>query len=62
MQEDSSQRPNEKDGDGPVHVQCQELEFSYASRPKAKVLQGIDVDVSSPSNNKRPYVSSNHIQ
>jgi ABC-type multidrug transport system fused ATPase/permease subunit len=44
---DSTQEPDEKDGDGPAQVGCEEVEFAYSTRPNAKVLQGVNVDVSS---------------
>ncbi|KAJ9646638.1 hypothetical protein H2199_002687 [Coniosporium tulheliwenetii] len=49
IREDQSQSPpGEKDSDsgrGPAHVECEDLEFSYASRPNTKVLQGVNIDV-----------------
>lgn len=30
---------------GPAQVDCEDLEFAYTSRPAAKVLQGLDVEV-----------------
>ncbi|EFQ93765.1 hypothetical protein CFE70_003811 [Pyrenophora teres f. teres 0-1] len=46
VQEDPTRPPfeNEKDK-GPVHMEIQDVVFAYESRPHAKVLQGINVDV-----------------
>ncbi|CAO2653774.1 Nn.00g031850.m01.CDS01 [Neocucurbitaria sp. VM-36] len=47
VQEDSSKPPFEDDEKdrGPAHVEVQDVAFAYESRPHAKVLEGIDVDV-----------------
>ncbi|KAF1850793.1 P-loop containing nucleoside triphosphate hydrolase protein [Cucurbitaria berberidis CBS 394.84] len=46
VQEDSSKPPFDNGEDrGPAHVEVQDVAFAYASRPHAKVLEGIDVDV-----------------
>jgi ATP-binding cassette subfamily B (MDR/TAP) protein 1 len=46
VQEDASKPPfdDEKDDD-PAHIQAQDVAFSYVSRPNAKILEGVDVDV-----------------
>lgn len=46
MEEDPSKPPfdNEKDK-GPAHIKVDDIAFAYVSRPHAKVLEGIDVDV-----------------
>jgi ATP-binding cassette subfamily B (MDR/TAP) protein 1 len=46
VQEDSTKPPfdNGKD-EGPSHIQVQDVAFAYESRPHAKVLEGVDVDV-----------------
>ncbi|KNG46830.1 multidrug resistance protein 1 [Stemphylium lycopersici] len=46
VEEDASKPPfnNEKDKD-PAHIEVQDITFAYESRPHAKVLEGIDVDV-----------------
>jgi ATP-binding cassette subfamily B (MDR/TAP) protein 1 len=47
VQEDLSKPPFDDDGDkGPAHVEVQEVAFAYPSRPHAKVLENISVDVS----------------
>ncbi|KAF1945189.1 P-loop containing nucleoside triphosphate hydrolase protein [Clathrospora elynae] len=47
VQEDPSKPPfeDEQDKKGPAHLEIQDVSFAYESRPHAKVLQGIDVDV-----------------
>lgn len=49
VQEDPSKPPfsddSEKDGQGPAHVQVEDVAFAYESRPHAKVLDDINVDV-----------------
>ncbi|KAH7371427.1 P-loop containing nucleoside triphosphate hydrolase protein [Pyrenochaeta sp. MPI-SDFR-AT-0127] len=46
VQEDSSKPPHDDEKDrGPAHVEIQDVAFAYESRPHAKVLEGIDVDV-----------------
>jgi ATP-binding cassette subfamily B (MDR/TAP) protein 1 len=54
VQEDSSKPPfdNGNDSQGlahPAHIEVQDVAFAYESRPHAKVLEGIDVDVSTMS-------------
>ncbi|OAL47500.1 multidrug resistance protein-like protein 1 [Pyrenochaeta sp. DS3sAY3a] len=45
-QEDSSKPPFDDEKDkGPAHIEIQDVEFAYESRPHAKVLEGIDVDI-----------------
>ncbi|ENI01981.1 hypothetical protein COCC4DRAFT_202734 [Bipolaris maydis ATCC 48331] len=46
VEEDPSKPPfeNEKDK-GPAHIEVDDIAFAYVSRPHAKVLEGIDVDV-----------------
>jgi ATP-binding cassette, subfamily B (MDR/TAP), member 1 len=48
VHEDPSKPPHPRDGDEPgaTHIECQDIAFAYASRPKANVLDGINVDVS----------------
>ena len=47
VQEDASKPPFDDEKDkGPAHVEIQDVAFAYESRPNAKVLEGIDVDVS----------------
>jgi ABC-type multidrug transport system fused ATPase/permease subunit len=48
VEEDPSKPPHddEKGGNGPAHVAAEELTFSYESRPTAKVLDNINIDVS----------------
>ncbi|KAJ4364698.1 hypothetical protein N0V83_009295 [Neocucurbitaria cava] len=47
VQEDPSKPPFDDEKDrGPAHVEVQDVAFAYESRPHAKVLQEIDVDVS----------------
>lgn len=47
VQEDSSKPPFDDDkGKGPVRVQIEDVAFAYESRPHAKVLEGVDVEVS----------------
>jgi len=48
--EDASKPPHQ-DGDKgevPAHLECQDVTFAYKSRPKANVLDNIDIDVGSP--------------
>ncbi|KAH7071971.1 P-loop containing nucleoside triphosphate hydrolase protein, partial [Paraphoma chrysanthemicola] len=46
VQEDSSKPPHDDGKDkGPAHIEIQDVAFAYESRPHAKVLEGIDVDV-----------------
>jgi len=45
IHDDSDGNLDEKRDLGPAHTQCEDVEFAYASRPSAKVLQGLDVDV-----------------
>ena len=48
VQEDPTRPPFDHEKDkGPVHMEMQGVGFAYESRPHAKVLQGIDVDVRS---------------
>jgi ATP-binding cassette subfamily B (MDR/TAP) protein 1 len=50
VQEDASKPPHDGgSGTGPTHIDVQDVTFAYESRPHAKVLQGVDVDVSSPT-------------
>jgi ATP-binding cassette subfamily B (MDR/TAP) protein 1 len=47
VQEDASKPPFDDGNDkGPACISVQDVAFAYASRPHAKVLEGIDVDVS----------------
>ncbi|RMZ70076.1 multidrug resistance 1 [Pyrenophora seminiperda CCB06] len=48
VQEDPT-RPPFDDGEnkGPLHIEMKDVAFAYESRPNAKVLQGIEVDVQS---------------
>jgi ATP-binding cassette subfamily B (MDR/TAP) protein 1 len=49
VQEDLSKPPFDDVNDkGPAHIEVQDVAFAYESRPHAKVLEGIDVDVSFP--------------
>jgi ATP-binding cassette subfamily B (MDR/TAP) protein 1 len=46
VQEDASKPPFDDEKDkGPAHIDVQDVAFAYESRPHAKVLEGIDVDV-----------------
>ncbi|KAF1832024.1 P-loop containing nucleoside triphosphate hydrolase protein [Decorospora gaudefroyi] len=46
VQEDASKPPFDDEKDkGPAHTEVQDVAFAYESRPHAKVLEGIDVDV-----------------
>jgi ATP-binding cassette subfamily B (MDR/TAP) protein 1 len=46
VQEDDSKPPFDDGHDkGPAHIEIQDVGFAYESRPHAKVLEGIDVDV-----------------
>jgi ATP-binding cassette subfamily B (MDR/TAP) protein 1 len=46
VQEDASRPPFDKGNDkDPTHIEVQDIAFAYESRPHAKVLEGIDVDV-----------------
>ncbi|CAN9153860.1 unnamed protein product [Alternaria alternata] len=46
VQEDASKPPFDDEKDkGPAHVEMQGIDFAYKSRPHAKVLGGIDIDV-----------------
>jgi ATP-binding cassette subfamily B (MDR/TAP) protein 1 len=46
VQEDSSKPPFEgDDAKGPAHIEVQNVAFAYESRPHAKVLEGIHIDV-----------------
>ncbi|KAL1795658.1 hypothetical protein ACET3X_005882 [Alternaria dauci] len=46
VQEDASKPPFDDEKDkGPTHIQMQGIDFAYESRPHAKVLEGIDIDV-----------------
>ena len=46
VQEDPSKPPFDSDEDRkPMHTEIQDVAFAYESRPHAKVLEGIDVDV-----------------
>lgn len=47
VQEDPSKPPFDDGNDkGPAHIEVQDVAFAYESRPHAKVLEGIDLDVS----------------
>lgn len=47
VQEDPTKPPfDDSHGKGPVHVEVQDVVFAYESRPRAKVLDGVNVDVS----------------
>jgi ABC-type multidrug transport system fused ATPase/permease subunit len=47
VQEDPSKPPFDDGGDkGPAHMEVQDVAFAYPSRPHAKVLENINVDVS----------------
>jgi ATP-binding cassette subfamily B (MDR/TAP) protein 1 len=49
VQEDASKPPFDDDKDrGPAHIEVQDVAFVYETRPNAKVLGGIDIDVSCP--------------
>jgi ATP-binding cassette subfamily B (MDR/TAP) protein 1 len=47
VEEDSTKPPFDNDSheEDPAHVECQDLTFAYESRPNAKVLDEINVDV-----------------
>ncbi|KAI4694089.1 uncharacterized protein J4E84_002669 [Alternaria hordeiaustralica] len=46
VQEDASKPPFDDEKDkSPAHIEVQDLAFAYKSRPHAKVLEGIDIDV-----------------
>ncbi|KAF2108830.1 multidrug resistance protein 1 [Lophiotrema nucula] len=47
VEEDPSKPPFDEDdkAEGPAHIECQDLAFAYESRPNAKVLDNISVDV-----------------
>lgn len=46
VQEDSSKPPfNSDNGKDPTHIDVQGLAFAYDSRPHAKVLEDVNVDV-----------------
>lgn len=45
ISEDASKGPGEKDAQGPTHVEGEALEFSYPTRPEARVLSSIDFDI-----------------
>jgi ATP-binding cassette subfamily B (MDR/TAP) protein 1 len=46
VEEDASKPPFDDEKDkGPAHIEAQDVAFAYESRPHAKVLEGIDVDV-----------------
>ncbi|KAH6629576.1 P-loop containing nucleoside triphosphate hydrolase protein [Boeremia exigua] len=46
VQEDASKPPFDDGSDkGPTHIEVQDVDFAYESRPHAKVLEGVDVDV-----------------
>jgi hypothetical protein len=48
VQEDAAKPPlHDDNGKGPAHIEVQDVAFAYESRPHAKVLEGIDVEVSS---------------
>jgi ATP-binding cassette subfamily B (MDR/TAP) protein 1 len=54
VQEDASKPPFHDDSDrGPAHIEVQDVAFAYESRPHAKVLEGIDVDVSPSASEAR---------
>lgn len=48
VEEDPSKPPHDGDesGRGPPHVATEDLTFCYETRPSAKVLDGINIDVS----------------
>lgn len=48
VDEDPSKPPHdgEEGGNRAAHIECQDLTFAYESRPNAKVLDDISVDVS----------------
>lgn len=47
VQEDALKPPfNDGNNKGPSHIEVQDVAFAYESRPHAKVLEGVDVDVS----------------
>lgn len=46
VQEDSSKPPfNDENDKRPAHIEVHDVAFAYESRPHAKVLEGIDIDV-----------------
>ena len=46
VQEDASKPPfNDGSGKDPTHIQVQDIAFAYESRPHAKVLEAVNVDV-----------------
>jgi ATP-binding cassette subfamily B (MDR/TAP) protein 1 len=48
VQEDISKPPvddGHESHKGPAHIEIQDVGFAYESRPHAKVLEGIEVDV-----------------
>ena len=46
VQEDASKPPfNNNNDKGPTHIEVQNVAFAYESRPHAKVLEGVDVNV-----------------
>lgn len=50
MQEDASKPPYDDRSDSrPIQMGVQDVTFAYESRPHAKVLEGVDVNVSSPT-------------
>jgi ATP-binding cassette subfamily B (MDR/TAP) protein 1 len=50
VQEDAYKPPFEDEKDnGPAHIVTVDLSFSYPTRPNIKVLNNIDIDVSTPS-------------
>ncbi|KAL1651601.1 hypothetical protein SLS61_005263 [Didymella pomorum] len=50
VQEDASKPPFDNgSGKRPAHVEVQDVAFAYESRPHAKVLEGIDIDVRFPT-------------
>lgn len=47
VQEDVTKPPfDDGGGKGPTHIEVQDIAFAYESRPRAKVLEGVDVNVS----------------
>ena len=54
VQEDPLKPPFDDDRDRkPMHTEIQDVAFAYESRPHAKVLEGIDADVSVKSFHQR---------
>ncbi|ORY11062.1 P-loop containing nucleoside triphosphate hydrolase protein [Clohesyomyces aquaticus] len=46
VEADSSKPPHDNDSSaGPAHIECNELAFAYESRPTAKVIDNVNVDV-----------------